>query len=328
MKLASLPLLWNLLLLALSASLASEERYKPATLLGKVETQLTSFQYGEREVPLKLYLPAQQDSPAPIILLSHGLGGSREVGNYLGQQWAGRGYLVIAMQHLGSDETVWKDAPLGQRRTSLTQAANGATFQDRMKDVPATLDQLEEWNQQADHPLHQRLDLEKVGLAGHSYGAVTAQALGGQNFGPLGPLYRDPRIDAVIALSPSPPKRGSAAAAFADFDLPAMLMTGTKDGDSLGRTTPELRRQVYPAMPAGGKYHLVLQDAEHAAFSDHRTATGTESPAHNPNHHPVILALSSAFWDAHLLGKQDAKSWLTSPQVKKLLEKGDLWETK
>ena len=34
-----------------------------------------------------------------MILLSHGLGGSREVGTYLGEHWAARGFVVVAMQH-------------------------------------------------------------------------------------------------------------------------------------------------------------------------------------------------------------------------------------
>lgn len=314
-----------LYLTLLTPLLLAASDYDPAKVLGKVETELASFHYDEREVPLKFYLPAKQVGPAPIILLSHGLGGSREVGNYLGQQWAGRGYVVVAMQHLGSDESVWEDAPIGQRRRILTQAANGATFQDRMKDVPATLDQLEKWNQDSKHPLHKRVDFGKVGIAGHSYGAVTAQALGGQQFGPLGPLYRDPRIDAVVALSPSPPKRGDAQVAFAEFELPALLMTGTKDGDSVGRTTPERRREVYSAMPAGGKYHLVLKDAEHSAFSDHLDHKRAE---HNPNHHAVILALSSAFWDCHLFDREEAREWLASSSPYKLLEEGDLWQTK
>lgn len=309
----------------LTPLLQAGSKYDPAKVSGEVETELTSFQYDGREVPLKLYLPAESKGPAPLILLSHGLGGSREVGTYLGQQWAGRGYIVVAMQHLGSDETVWKEAPIGQRRGILTQAANGATFQDRMRDVPATLDQLEEWHQESKHPLHKRINFDKVGIAGHSYGAVTAQALGGQHFGPLGPLYRDPRIDAVVALSPSPPRRGSATVAFAGFELPALLMTGTKDGDSVGRTTPERRREVYPAMPDGGKYHLVLKDAEHSAFSDH---LAPERAGHNPNHHAVILALSAAFWDCHLLASEEAREWLSSPSPHKLLEEGDLWETK
>ncbi|MBT8043888.1 MAG: hypothetical protein KJO79_02960, partial [Verrucomicrobiae bacterium] len=56
--------------------------YNPSLAAGKVETHLLDMHYKGRKVPLKLYLPAQKN--APVILLSHGLGGSREVGAYLG----------------------------------------------------------------------------------------------------------------------------------------------------------------------------------------------------------------------------------------------------
>ena len=77
----------------------------------------------KREVPLRVYLPTATD-PAPVVLFSHGLGGSRENGGYLGKHWSARGYVVVFLQHAGSDESVWKDAPIGQRMTALTRAAS------------------------------------------------------------------------------------------------------------------------------------------------------------------------------------------------------------
>jgi hypothetical protein len=41
---------------------------------------------------------------------------------------------------------------------------------------------------------------------------------------------------------------------------------------------------------------LVLHNAEHSVFTD-RPLPGEREPR-NPNHHRVILALSTAFWDA------------------------------
>ena len=303
--------------------MAAELSYDPSSSKGKVATELTSFRYGEREVPLKIYLPEQK--PAPVILLSHGLGGSREVGTYLGEYWAGRGYVVVAMQHVGSDSSVWKSATPAKRMETLKEAANGATFQDRMKDVPATIDQLEKWNGEKGHLLFKRMDLDHIGMAGHSYGAVTTQAVVGQEFGPLGPMYLDARIDAGLALSPSVPKQGDPKQAFGSIKLPMMLMTGTKDGSPIGRTTPESRRLVYPALPAGEKYELVLKDAEHSAFSD---AMFQRGGSRNPNHHKLIVTLSAAFWDAYLMKNKAASDWLKSEKPKASLESGDLWQTK
>ena len=102
-------------------------------------------------------------------------------------------------------------------------------------------------------------------------------------------------------------------------------MTGTKDHSVVGRGTPESRREVYAALPKGSKYELVLNKAEHMAFSD-RTMLGREH--RNPNHHRVIKMMSSAFWDAYLKDSQPARAWLDGPAPKKILEDGDLWNRK
>lgn len=311
-----------LLVVFVSHPLAAD--YQPLEREGAFSVQLTEFSYQEREVPLKVYLP-ETTAPAPVILLSHGLGGSREVGTYLGELWASRGFVVVAMQHLGSDHSVWKDAPPAQRRARMKAAASGQAFRDRTQDVPATLDQLELWQREEGHFLAGRLDLERVGIGGHSFGAKTTQALAGQSFGLVGKAFHDERIDAALALSPSPPKQGDPAKAFSQIAIPMMLMTGTADGSPIGSTTPAARREVFPALPAGDKYELVLRGAEHHAFSDHRTA---DKRARNPNHHRVIQALSVAFWEAYLLEDAEAVNWLQGEELKTLLAEGDLWQRK
>ena len=166
------------LLAATILTQAKDVTYNPARSEGKVEVLLKSFSYDGREVPLKIYLPtASKTKGSPVILLSHGLGGSREVGAYLGSHWAGRGFVVVAMQHIGSDDSVWKNLPLAQRFKAMRKAASAATFLDRMRDVPATIDQLEKWAIDPKNSLYRRMNLKKIGLGGHSYGAITTQAL-------------------------------------------------------------------------------------------------------------------------------------------------------
>ena len=82
---------------------------------------------------------------------------------------------------------------------------------------------------------------------------------------------------------------------------------------------------VYPALPAGSKFELVLNGAEHSAFSDAKFQRGA---ARNPNHHKVIEAFSTAFWDAYLKDNAAAKAWLGSSAARKLLEPGDQWQQK
>lgn len=278
----------------------------------------------QREIPVRVYLPAAK-SPAPVVLFSHGLGGSREGNAYLGKHWSARGYVVVFLQHPGSDSAVWQNKPLGQRMDAMRAAASGQNLQLRVNDVPAVLDQLRAWNQAADHPLAGRLDLARVGMSGHSFGAVTTQAVSGQRFAGAA-RFTDPRIQAAIAFSPSSPRQGTPAAAFGGVQIPWMLMTGTKDVALIGDTDVASRLAVFPALPPGDKYELVLENAEHSAFSD-RALPG-DQVARNPNHHRVILALSTAFWDAYLRRDPAARAWLQGASPRSVLEQKDRWQTK
>jgi predicted dienelactone hydrolase len=188
------------------------------------------------------------------------------------------------------------------------------------------LDQLERWNKEEGNNVKGRLDLDHVGMSGHSFGAVTTQAVSGQHFPLNGTSLTDKRIKAAIAFSPSAPRSGDANKAFGEVKIPWMLMTGTKDAAPIGAIEPKSRLSVFPALPPGGKYEIVLENAEHSAFID-RPLPG-EKEKRNPNHHRVILALSTAFWDAYLRDNAEAKAWLDGDGPQSLLESGDRWQKK
>jgi predicted dienelactone hydrolase len=278
-----------------------------------------------REIPIRVYLPAQT-TPAPVVLFSHGLGGSREGSPYLGKHWAARGYAVVFLQHPGSDTSVWRDKPVAQRMAAMRQAAGLQNALLRFKDVPAVLDQLQRWNKSAGHALAGRLDLTRLGMSGHSFGAVTTQAVSGQR-APGGTIsFTDARIKAAVAFSPSSPRRGDPQQAFGGVKIPWLLMTGTKDVAPIGDADVKSRLAVFPALPPGGKYELVLDGAEHSAFSE-RALPG-DAAQRNPNHHRAILAISTAFWDAWLRGDPAAKHWLDGGGPRAVLEPNDRWQRK
>ena len=279
-----------------------------------------------REIPVRIYLPAEK-SPAPVVFFSHGLGGTRENSAYLGEHWAARGYVAVFLQHPGSDDSVWKPKPLAQRMAAMRQAASLENFMLRVKDVPAVLDQLERWNKEDGNDLKGRMDLEHVGMSGHSFGAVTTQAVSGQRFPLAGRSNTDKRIKAAIAFSPSGARQNiDPKQAFGEVEIPWLLMTGTKDTAPIGDQSVKSRLSVFPALPAGDKYELVLDNAEHSAFTD-RPLPG-DKEKRNPNHHRVILALSTAFWDAYLRDDAQAKAWLDGDGPKSVLESGDKWQKK
>ena len=105
-----------------------------------------------------------------------------------------------------------------------------------------------------------------------------------------------------------------------------MLMTGTNDLAFIGDADMKSRLSVYPALPKGGKYELVLDRAEHSVFTDRALPGDVEK--RNPNHHRVILALSTAFWDAWLRQDAAARVWLDGEGPRSVLEKADRWQFK
>ncbi len=278
-----------------------------------------------RVIPIRVYLPKDK-ALAAVILFSHGLGGNREGSAFLGNHWALRGYVAVFLQHPGSDDSVWKDKPAAQRMAAMEQAANIENFQLRVQDVSAVINQLEFWNKENSHPLAGRLDMKRIGMSGHSFGAVTTQAVSGQA-ARIGKGFTDSRIKTAVMMSPSIPRGdGDLKRAFGGVKIPWMLLTGTKDTAPIGGADVKSRLAVFPALPLGGKYELVLDKAEHSAFTERALPGETEK--RNPNHHRAIRAVTTAFWDAYLREDAEAKVWLDGAEVRSVLEKDDQWQKK
>lgn len=282
-----------------------------------------------RDIPVLVYLPAG-GAACPIVLFSHGLGGSRDMGVYLGEHWASRGYVAVFLQHPGSDTGVWQGKGRGQARAALLKAASAQNLVLRVQDVRAVLDQLERWQAATGRQINElsgRLDLQRMGMSGHSFGAITTQSVSGAAM----PAIRDAtdaRIKAALPMSPSVPMwaTSSPSRAFGAVKIPWMVMTGTRDDSPIGNTSATARLAVFDALPPPSKYELVLDGAEHSAFTD-RALPG-DRDARNPNHHRVILALSTAFWDAHLRGDAAARAWLDGPAARSVMQSGDGWRRK
>ncbi len=279
-----------------------------------------------RTVPVKIYLRSLPTAQ-PVVLFSHGLGGSREDNAYLGRYWAAAGYVAVFMQHAGSDESVWKSVPAGQRVAALKAAASVSSFLQRNADVSFVIDKLAAWNRSDGHELRGQMNLDQIGMSGHSFGAVTTLAVAGRKF-PFDRSFPDDRIDAFLAMSPQPGKGLDPKEAFGRLASPILCMTGTKDSSPINPTLPPLARQeVYAALPPGDKYQLVLKDGEHSAFSDSRRRWAKHR---DPAHHPAIQKISLMFWNAYLKGNAEAEAWLQSKKPIKNtgLNDGNVWEWK
>jgi predicted dienelactone hydrolase len=277
-----------------------------------------------RDVPVRIYLPAESDH-RPVLFFSHGLGGSRENNRYLGEHLARRGFVVIFLQHPGSDEGVWKDVPMRQRMRAMQSAASTANLRLRVDDVHFAIDELVR-RSTSDGTLKGRVKLSQVGMFGHSFGAATTQAVSGQSFPLVGTSWTDARIRASVMYSPNAARDGRGRSSeFESVKVPWLLMTGTLDDSPIGRSDAADRLKVFPGLPKGNKYECVLNEATHMAFGERELTQG--SPR-NANHHRVILALTTAFFEAHVSNSSDALKWLQGSGPRSVMEPKDTWRKK
>jgi predicted dienelactone hydrolase len=284
----------------------------------------------DRDVPVKIYFPKTGDGPFPVIIFSHGLGGSREGYGYLGNHWASHGYVAVHVQHLGSDSSVWQDAAPGERMAALRRAAfNLENATNRPRDISFAIDQITKLN--SDDPLLKyRLDLDRVGVAGHSFGGYTTLAVAGEVFfGLTGNEYSDadPRVKAAIAMSaPAPLSKRDLDASFAKIKIPIFHMTGTRDDSPIGETKAEDRRIPFDHIKNAREYLVIFKDADHMVFSGRLAGTGNGE--RDAFFQKFILSSSTAFWDGYLKKDGNAMIWLACGGFRDALGKDGTFEKK
>ena len=293
------------------------------------ETWLDKFR--SRQIPVKLRWPdaGRYGEVRPVIIFSHGLGGTTDGGAVWGEAWAAAGFVVLHMQHPGSDlDAVRAVADSFANQPALRSTATIEQFRARISDVSFVLDELGQRHQARDGRWA-TVRPTQLGMSGHSFGAQTALAMAGQRFpGFLG--LNEPRLASFLAFSPAVPLQMEARRSFEPVDRPVLSVTGTLDGDVVGVGNTALRRQqVFAALPGGRKAHLVLKDADHMTFAGQtdraaeiipREAVARELQA---AHHALVARITTDWWLATLA--QDAAALLRLRTPTGLLA-GDVWE--
>ncbi|MCX7973923.1 MAG: hypothetical protein N3B16_05415 [Candidatus Aminicenantes bacterium] len=276
-----------------------------------------------RSIPVKIYYPEKIRGPRPLIIFSHGLGGSREGYEYLGRFWAENGFISLHLQHPGSDEEVWKgkENPLLELRKAVIAPLNAV---DRVKDVSFCLDQLEKINGQAAKIIKDLINFDKIGLAGHSFGAHTTLLAVGQVIvfpGGKEMSLADNRIKAAIPMSaPVPANRQFLKRIYSQIKVPCLHLTGTLDDSPLGETKAEERRIPFDYIQHSDQYLVIFKDGDHLIFSGRpRWALATGRGERDEKYQEIIKKLTLVFWKAYLEGDNKAKAWLREGGAEKML---------
>jgi predicted dienelactone hydrolase len=240
----------------------------------------------QRAVPVRLYWPARGDEgparPVPLVVFSHGIGGSRLGYSYLGRHLASRGWACLHVQHVGSDRALWFGNPLGLVGRLRTAAQESEAIH-RAQDLRFALDSL--LDPALQHPLLGRVaesvDAQRIVAAGHSYGANTTLLAVGARVTRAEKVhdFRDERLRAAILLS-TPPFYGERdiGTILAPVQLPTLHITSNEDVILIPgyRSGPEDRLALYEAMPDPRKGLVVFGHGSHSIFTDRTVSGGVE----------------------------------------------------
>jgi predicted dienelactone hydrolase len=192
--------------------------------------------------------PRRGHRPFPLVVFSHGKGSLRLQSTFYTVFLASHGYVVVSPDHQG-DQLV--DL---LREGDVEISSTLDSFFDRPEDVRFILDHFEKLP--ADSFLHGMVDLERIGVTGHSFGALTSMRIAGE----------DARVDAVVAHTPASYilTQTDILTPMEQWGIPILLQAADLD-----RTLPveEHTMTTWPHLVAP-RYLLRLRTAGHFTYSD------------------------------------------------------------
>jgi predicted dienelactone hydrolase len=269
----------------------------------------------------------------PLIIFSHGAGGSEDGALPLTRHWVTHGYVTIQPTH--------EDSVILRRRRgeaySLLDAvkiawSDSQAWLNRTHDISFVLDSLVEIEKRV-KAIRGRIDHKHIGMSGHSFGAMTTMYLAGAKItlpGEAKPrVVGDEHILAFLALSPQGPGRmGFTEDSWSDIRRPVMLMTGSKDSGGRPTFTPQWRLIPFEKFPPGDKYVLWIKGANHMTFGcdAQRAAAGLQRLFNRATAEQIeqqerfiefVKIGSTAYWDAYIKGDPNAKSYLCSKALER-----------
>ena len=278
-------------LLAILVSLALAKAPSVPEGAFEVHTRTAAVDHEGNKLPVRASWPVGE-GPFPVILMAHGIHGDRDRYRPLTHYWASHGYVVLQATH--DDRSLDPDQRPSEVRAML-----------------ARLDALT-----AHEPeLRGKVDVERVGVAGHSLGALTALILGGMTVTDprTGRTHqgREPRTDALLILSPpglSEWLDGS------EVTGPALLVTGSRDEVAPTRTGPDDRLRTWEALRSDSRWLVWIDDAKHTfgGIGEPKWTAGRRVHSHVA----IVQKATLAFWDATLKDDPTDLEWLQTDALR------------
>ena len=231
-----------------------------------------------RNIPIKVHYPLEK-GVYPLIIISHGAGGDWDTHFALAHHLATHGFIVFCLEHIGSNTKMLKRS-IRIFKNLNDMIHDGEEVLGRPKDVSYAINQAIIWNQ-SNESLKNKIDLQNIGVLGHSFGAFTSMVIAGMkpaldwleprtNFGKgLGDDMKDKRVKACIALSPQGVGEPFfVKESFSTLSTPLLGISGTEDKQQ-GGLPPISRYNAFDYWSSNGNNIFVwLSNAHHLDFTD------------------------------------------------------------
>ena len=305
----------------------------------------------ERGRDIEMYIDyPTRGGPHPVIVFSHALGASGRTYVFLTSFLASHGYVVIRPRH--ADATREGTPTIGDEWENQTRTE----WANRVRDIKFVVDSLAMLQQQYPE-LDGKMKVDQIGLAGHSYGAFTVLLAGGvRTFnGPAATSYADPRVKAIVAMSPQGPgdSRGLTMESWKELKAPTLFFTGSNDRGTAEKEGSDWRKVAFELSPPGDKWFISLQGGSQYTFAgrmtpppavstpvlsapaevDPRTgrpvstgltprpmsATGSNAFIHERQLFNVVRTVTAAFFDTYLKSEAKGREYMS-----KLAMRGDM----
>ena len=215
------------------------------------------------------FLIPEEAGTYPVIVYLPGLGEDANGGLLWRETWARAGYAVISVQpvksgdavrRLGHDDLVDLHG-IGRRHFAKSD------LDGRVAAIQWFISELRH-RKAGGGSLTRKMDTDHLALAGYDLGAQTAATLAGEQDrkGPHPEKALNPV--SVILLSPHVDlAAGNINSRFAQITLPVLSITGQRDDDPWGMTSPSLRTALYEVSSPGNKMLLQFHNGNHRQLS-------------------------------------------------------------
>ena len=262
-----------------------------------------------RDIECRVHF-SEQGGKCPLIVFSHGFGADRTAFTPIAQHWAEHGYVVVAPSHLdGSGKSKGKGEPLPTGGLPALMKNAALKIEERVGDITFLLDAVDQLVEKVP-ALRGRIDTGRIGVGGHSLGAYTTMLVGGVTTdigGQKARSFRDPRVRCILPISAQGVgQQGLTESSWSALAIPMLTITGSLDKGAGGQG-PNWKKEPFERSPAGDKYLVFIEGANHVAFGG--------SGARSPHIAECVKASTLTFWDAYLKDDATAKAALANGSV-------------